>query len=64
MCVYKSMYQGFEWWTGSEWSKDKEAYKILCNSDTNTKDIYDLGQLEEKYTGNFFFSPNEISKRQ
>ena len=43
MCVYKSMYQGFEWWTGSEWSKDKEAYKILCNSDTNTKIFTTLG---------------------
>ena len=46
ICTYKSMYQGFEWWTGSEWSKDKEAYKTLCSSDTTTKDIYDLGQLE------------------
>ena len=64
MCIYKSMYQGFEWWTGSEWSKDKEAYKILCNSDTNTKDIYDLGQLEEEYTGKFFFSPQEIKDRK
>ena len=64
MCIYKSMYQGFEWWTGSEWSKDKEAYKTLCNSDTNTKDIYDLGQLEEEYTGKFFFPPQEIKDRK
>jgi arginyl-tRNA--protein-N-Asp/Glu arginylyltransferase len=64
MCIYKSMYQGFEWWTGSEWSKDKEAYKTLCSSDTETKTIYDLGQLEEDYTGKFFFSPSEISERK
>ncbi len=64
MCIYKSMYQGFEWWTGSEWSSDKAAYKTLCESDTKTKTIYDLGQLEEEYTGKFFFSPTEISKRK
>ena len=63
MCIYKSMYQGFEWWTGSEWSSDKAAYKTLCESDTKTKTIYDLGQLEEEYTGKFFFSPTEISNR-
>jgi arginyl-tRNA--protein-N-Asp/Glu arginylyltransferase len=64
MCMYKSMYQGFEWWTGSEWSSDGEAYRTLCGSDTETKDIYDLGQLEEKYTGKFFFSPQEIKNRK
>ena len=64
MCAYKSMYQGFEWWTGSEWSSDKKAYKILCETDTSTKDIYQLGQLEEEYTGKFFFSPNEIKNRK
>ena len=57
------MYQGFEWWTGSEWSTDKVAYKTLCESDTKTKTIYELGQLEEEYTGKFFFSPSEILKR-
>ena len=63
MCIYKSMYQGFEWWTGSEWSKDKLAYKTLCESDTKTTNIYDLAQIEEKYTHKIFFSPSEISNR-
>ena len=64
MCSYKSMYQGFEWWTGSEWSSDKKAYQQLCKTDTETKSIYDLGQLEEEYTGKFFFSPKEIKNRK
>lgn len=64
MCIYKSMYQGFEWWTGSEWSSDKKAYKKLCETDTSTKDIYKLGQLEEEYTGKFFFCPKEIKNRK
>jgi len=64
MCFYKSMYQGFQWWTGSEWSNDKEAYRTLCDTDTSTKDIYQLGQLEEEYTGKFFFSPKEIENRK
>lgn len=32
-CVYKSNHRGFEWWTGSEWSRDVELYKQLCLRD-------------------------------
>lgn len=31
---YKSNYYGFEWWTGEEWSEDKEHYKSLCERDS------------------------------
>jgi hypothetical protein len=32
-CLYKSDFYGFEWWTGKEWSKDKELYQQLCIRD-------------------------------
>ena len=31
--IYKSHYEGFEWWTGLKWSKDAEHYQRLCNND-------------------------------
>lgn len=31
--IYKSNKKGFEWWTGSEWSTDKEQYIELCKKD-------------------------------
>lgn len=33
-CLYKSEIDGFEWWTGKEWSKDKELYQNLCKRDS------------------------------
>lgn len=33
-CIYKSQLNGFEWWTGKEWSKDKELYTNLCLRDS------------------------------
>jgi hypothetical protein len=35
--IYKSDYQGFEWWTGLKWSKDVEHYRRLCYSDDKVK---------------------------
>jgi hypothetical protein len=32
-CAYKSQYQGFEFWTGTEWSNDTELYKKLVERD-------------------------------
>ena len=43
---YKADFSGFEWWTGSEWSKDKELYKKLCSRDS---EINNLNQLAEVY---------------
>ena len=31
--IYKSNITGFEWWTGSEWSTNKERYNELCEKD-------------------------------
>jgi hypothetical protein len=32
--IYKSDIDGFEWWTGSEWSLDKDEYIYLCKRDS------------------------------
>lgn len=32
--IYKSDIDGFEWWTGSEWSQDKTEYIRLCKRDS------------------------------
>jgi arginyl-tRNA--protein-N-Asp/Glu arginylyltransferase len=40
-CLYKSDYYGFEWWTGGEWSDDKELYKKLCLRDEDAKVNYE-----------------------
>jgi len=33
-CLYKKELKGFEWWTGSNWSNDKDLYKSLCIRDS------------------------------
>ena len=32
--IYKSDIDGFEWWTGKEWSSDKDEYIYLCKRDS------------------------------
>ena len=32
--IYKSDVDGFEWWTGSAWSQDREEYIRLCKQDS------------------------------
>ena len=42
---YKSAIQGFQWWTGTEWSTDVEKYCWLCDRETgicNFKDFQNL----------------------
>ena len=36
---YKSQLKGFQWWTGSEWSTDSEAYCWLCERETGVTDF-------------------------
>lgn len=47
--LWKSSLHGFEWWTGTEWSKDKELYSILCKNDSMVFSISECVQLEERY---------------
>lgn len=44
-CLYKSDFYGFEWWTGTEWSKDKDLYKKLCLRDEAAIVTYDDSDL-------------------
>ncbi len=44
-CTYKSDFYGFEWWTGTEWSKDKDLYKRLCLRDEAAIVTYDDNDL-------------------
>ena len=40
--IYKSKFRGFQWWTGTSWSNDKNRYVKLCERDSNVKKISDL----------------------
>jgi arginyl-tRNA--protein-N-Asp/Glu arginylyltransferase len=42
---YKAEFKGFEWWTGSEWSTDKEKYKELCARDSSINTLDDLTKV-------------------
>lgn len=43
--VYKSRCYGFEWWTGTEWSVDKQSYVDLCERDEKVKTLQDLNKV-------------------
>ena len=43
--IYKAHIQGFEWWTGSKWSTDKNEYISLCERDSKLKTIKELTEL-------------------
>ena len=42
---YKANYRGFEWWTGTEWSRNKKEYRRLCRRDSRIETLRDLGTL-------------------
>ena len=42
---YKANYRGFEWWTGTEWSRDKKKYRSLCRRDSRLSSFSELGNL-------------------
>jgi len=42
---YKANYKGFEWWTGTEWSRNKKQYRRLCKRDSKIESLRDLGNL-------------------
>jgi hypothetical protein len=44
-CLYKAEYNGFEWWTGTEWSEDKIKYRELCVRDSTINSLEDLSKL-------------------
>jgi len=42
---YKAKFEGFEWWTGTEWSTDKYKYLELCDRDEKIKTLEDLSKI-------------------
>ena len=36
--IYKAEEKGFQWWTGNEWSEDKEKYIKLCIKDETAEE--------------------------
>ena len=49
VCEYKSHYYGFEWWTGREWSRNKELFRELLNKDSEVKSLKDLYYRHKDY---------------
>jgi hypothetical protein len=43
--IYKADLPGFEWWTGSEWSRDAAEYKRLCARDSEINSLEDLSKV-------------------
>ena len=44
--IYKSQWKGFEWWTGTRWSRSKREYVRLCERDSKLRSISDLGDAK------------------
>ncbi len=42
---YKASWRGFEWWTGTKWSKNKKQYRRLCKRDSRIREFSALGNL-------------------
>lgn len=42
---YKADFPGFQWWTGTYWSSDKDKYLSMCATDSSIRDLDDLSRL-------------------
>ena len=49
VCEYKSHYNGFEWWTGREWSDNKELFRSLLDKDSKVESLKDLYYRHKDY---------------
>jgi hypothetical protein len=47
--LYKAYIKGFQWWTGSEWSENKEKYISLCQRDDTIQTLDDLSKIYAFY---------------
>ena len=45
-CIWKSRFPGFEFWTGSTWSKDKTLYRKLCEIDSSISNVDELDEID------------------
>ena len=54
ICVYKSSFQGFEFWDGTRWSNDRDMFINMCENDSKVNTIKDVDQLMWNYEKNYF----------
>ena len=47
--IYKSRFDGFEFWNGRSWLSDKTLYKKLCEHDTEITTMSELNKYQRKY---------------
>ena len=47
--VYKSRFDGFEFWSGKSWIDNKLTYKKLCEYDTEVETLSELNKYQRKY---------------
>ena len=45
-CIWKSRFPGFEFWTGTHWSRNKQLYELLCIQDSNLEEVDELFELK------------------
>ena len=43
--IYKADLKGFEWWTGNEWSTDRNKFIKLCKRDSKVKTLEDISKI-------------------
>ena len=47
--MYKTKYDGVEFWTGRKWLDDKNIYETLCKRDSDINDLASLNDYQEEY---------------
>ena len=47
--IYKSRFDGFEFWNGRSWIDNKITYKKLCEYDTDVETLPELNKYQRKY---------------
>ena len=54
ICIYKSYFQGFEFWDGTRWSSDRDMFIRMCENDSKVNTIKDVDKLMWNYEKNYF----------
>ena len=61
--AWKSKMPGFEWWTGSEWSKDPDRFAFLCDAEDGAKELKDIMDVyENPCTREKFWNKKNINR--
>ena len=61
--AWKSKMPGFEWWTGSEWSKDPDLFAFLCDAEDGAKELKDIMDVyENPCTREKFWNKKNINR--